>query len=209
MAFTGWFGGARNFQAGQCKTEVKRVADGSWEDESGWEDLGKSDHATMTPSTDYLDLMSMQDGTKPANAQITGQETMVELGLAEMVAEAFERTFPGASIVRDGSDIVGVAIVNAMGSRLTDNLYWIRLTKYVNGQPSEELLDRVYMVCAPRIESGEWTHDLTQQFITVMFKSFPASADYVPSGEIVLRPNSDGDDVPAHVWTMLPEEVIP
>lgn len=207
MANTGWFGGARNFQAGQCKTEVKKVSDGSWIDESGWVDLGKSDHVTMTPSTDYLDLTSMQTGSKPANAQITGQETMVEMGLAEMVAETFERTFPGASIVMDGLTIVGVAIVQAMGSRLTDNLYWVRLTKYVNGAPSAELLDRVYCLVAPRVESGEWTHDLTQQFITLMYKAFPASSDYVTGADIVLRPNADGDDVPAFVWTMLPTEV--
>lgn len=207
MAFTDWFGGARNFQAGQCKTEVKKVSDGSWMDESGWVDLGRSDHVTVTPSTDYLDLMSMQDGSKPANAQVTGQETLTEMGLAEMVAETFERTFPGASIVMDGLDIVGVAIVQELGTRLTDNLYWIRLTKYVAGQPSTELLDRIYMLCAPRIESGEWTHDLTQQFPSVTFKNFPASSNYVSGGDIVLRPNRNGVDVPAHLWTMLPEEV--
>lgn len=207
MANTGWFGGQANFQAGQCKVEVKAVSDGSWIDESGWTDLKKSDHVTMTVATDYLDLMSMQDGSKPANAQITGQETMTEIGLAEMVAEIFEITFPGASIILDGSTVVGIAITKTLGSRLTDKLYWLRLTKYVNGQPSEELVDRVYMLVAPRIESGEWTHDLTQQFISVTFKNFPASSDYVSGGNIVLRPNSDGDDVPAHIWTMLPEEV--
>lgn len=204
---TNWFGGAVNFQAGQCDMEVKKVSLGTWLDESGWVNVGKCDHITQTMGTDYLDLVSMQTGSKPANAQITGQEAMVEAGFAELVAETFERAFPGASIVRDGSDIVGVAVVQAMGERLTDNLYWVRLTKYVSGAPSDELLDRVYMLMAPRVESGEWAHDLTQQFITLMYKGFPASSDYVSGGDIVLRPNRDSVDVPAHVWTMLPEEV--
>lgn len=208
MSKTNWFGGSANFQAGVCDVEVKKVSDGSWKDESGWTSLGRSDHATFTTSTDYLDLVSMQSGTKPANAQITGKEAMVEVGLAEMVVEAFEASFPGASIQRTGDVIDGIAVVQDMGERLTDNLYWLRLTKYVKGQPSTEAKDRVFMLVAPRVESGEWAHDNTQQFITVMYKGFPASEDYVDALDVVLRKNRDNVDTPAHWWTMLPSEAV-
>lgn len=208
MAKTNWFGGSANFQAGVCDVEVKAIADGSWKDESGWVSLGRSDHATFTMATDYLDLVSMQTGTKPANAQITGQEAMVEIGLAEMVAEAFEASFPGASIQRSGADIIGIAVVQTMGSRLTDALYWIRITKYVKGTPSTEEKDRVYLLVAPRVESGEWAHDNSQQFITVMYKGFPASEDYVAAEDVVLRKNPDNIDVPAHWWTLIPSDLV-
>lgn len=198
MAKQAWFGGAANFTIGQADIAVKKVTVSSWDTGTGWQTLGRVDHINFNEMYTWGPMKSLQTGDDEANAQIIGQSTNAEVGLVEMYAEVYEQIWPGAVVKRDGGDVVRIYSKKMQGVRLTDLLMWVRITKYKNGAPSTDVLDTIYSLMAPRLESGEINSDLSQQVITLPFKGFVASEDYVTPA---VTDADDEYDTPLSFWT--------
>ena len=197
MAKNAWFGGAPLQQIGQSIVEIKPISE-NWELDTGWLNLGKTDHNNFMASFDWADLNNLQYGSKPANAQITGQNVGGELGLVEMYAEVFEKVWPGAKVIRwPDNTLKRIIARKVVGARLTDYLYWYRFTQFRNGKKSTNHKDAIYALMATRMESGEINADLSPQVVTLPLVGFEASADYVNTP--VLDPE-DGE-TPLFFWT--------
>lgn len=200
MAKSAWFGGAALQQIGQSIFEIKPVAAGPYYESTGWLTLGKTDHINFSEVFDWADLTNLQYGSRPANAQITGQAVTGEIGLVEMYAEVFERFWPGARVIKSGDTVLQVTAKKVVGYRLTDFLFWVRITQFRQGKASTDQLDAIYALMAPRIETGEMNSDLSPQVITVPLVGFEASEDYVANPVL-----DEYDATPLMFWTIKDE----
>jgi len=200
MARSAWFGGAALQQIGQSKIEIKAVADGPYHEAAGWNTLGKTDHINFAEAFDWVDMTNLDYGSRPANAQITGQAVTGEIGLVEMYAEVFERFWPGARVIKAGETVLQVTAKKVVGYRLTDFLFWIRITQFRQGKPSTAPLDIIYALMAPRLETGEMNSDLSPQVITVPLVGFEASSDYTDYPVL-----DEYDATPLMFWTIKDE----
>lgn len=208
MAKTSWFGGRKNFQLGPANLYVKRVDAGSWQDNTGWLSLERTESVTWKGEQEKADLVSSQTGTKPANKVEVGFEASVEAGLGEAIVEVIEKVMQGVIVRRDtAGDVIQVLRGTNIGRRDTDDLLWMKVVRLTGGAESTDPLDTVYMLVCPNTESGEWTFDAaTQQFPSCMFKGYPASSDYVEDeDDQVYATNADGQLVACHYWT---DEVV-
>jgi len=196
MAKNAWFGGAPLQQIGQSIVEVKPVTE-DWAVPTGWLTLGKTDHNNFGEVFEWVDLTNLQYGSRMANSQITGQGVMGELGLVELYAEVFEKIWPGAKVIRwPDNTLRQIVAKRAVGSRLTDFLFWFRFTQFRTGKASTRPLDAVYSLMAARFENGEINADLSPQVITVPLVGFEASEDYVENPVL-----DDDDGQPLMFWT--------
>ena len=199
IAKTKWFGGGPNGRLGVCDISVKRVVDGAWDDPANWRKLGKTDHVNFNETYAWGDLKSNQTGEDIMNAQLIGQSTNAEVGLVELYAEVFEFIWPGGVVKRDlSSNVTRVYSKKMFGYMLTDLLLWVKFTQYERGVPSTDPLMTIYSLMAPRLESGEINSDLSQQIITLPFKGFIASEDYVTPA---VFDADDPDKTPLSFWT--------
>ncbi len=205
MANTASFFGRSNFTIAQCNVYVKRVDSGSWQDDSGWLDLKRSESVTFKNPQEKADMKSMQTGTKAANRVIVGEEVSLEMGLGEAGLEILQQILQGFRIEYhvDNTTIKRAGKIKSIGREDTADLVYVKVVKIRGGAESTNPLDTTYFVAGPATEELTLVFDTsTQQFVNFMLKGYDAGPDYVTESlDQVFFDNSDGDPVAAYYWT--------
>ncbi len=199
--------GKSNFSIVQCNVYVKRVSSGSWQDETGWIDLKRSESVTFKNPQEKAGMKSMQTGTKDANRVVVGEEVTLEPSLGEAGLEILQAVLQGFAIEYHagggGTVVKRAGKASSLGSVDTDNLMWVKTVKLKGGAESTNPLDTVYFIAAPGTEEFTLVFDTsTQQFLGLMLKGYDAGPNYVEvEADQVFFDNEDGQPVPAYYWT--------
>jgi hypothetical protein len=112
--------------------------------------------------TDYADLMSDQDGSRPQERVIVGQGAEIEAPLAEVVLEKLAVALGQHWTVAAGSQlVVGEKL---LGTKLTTKAESLLMKKYVDGVVSAEAENWMrFPKAAPTAESIELMFNATDQ----------------------------------------------
>ena len=145
-------------------------------------DLGKtSGGVTLTISDDSVDLTSDQKGSTAENTVITGTNVEVQLALADIALSTLEAILQ-PQIAAGGltSSPDAVAGRSKAGTSLQSLGALMKLTKYVNGQPSPDAADEIIFPNAAPIGDVELGFDSTnQRVINATFKCFPGEVNSI------------------------------
>ena len=136
--------------------------------------LGKTEGGvTARFFTDFADLMTDQDGTRPQDRIITGQGAEIELALADILLENIALALNQTLFISGGTHLV--VGENRIGASLKDTFSGsLLLKKYVGGAVSTDEDDWLrFPKAAPNPETVEIVFDkATQRVINATFIAF-------------------------------------
>ena len=200
MADTGWLGGRKNFSMGPANVYTKLVSAGSWQDESGFTTVGRTESTILRNILEFGDLVSSQTGTVAYDNQITGDGAEIECNLAEATLERLEELTFDVKLIRDSAgDIVQALRSSQIGKRISDKLLWVKVVRIDGGADSTDPFDTAYFLGAPKQESVELSFTAAdQRFYNMMFKCYAAGDAFIedPSDRVL-----DENGSPAYWWT--------
>jgi hypothetical protein len=192
---TGSIFGKNYLQMGPSNIYIKPIALGSWDIDTNWIALGLTESVIFRSITSKGDLKASQKGDRPYDKVIISQQCQVEAGLGQASLETLEYVGQGISLIKDSNNVITQAmIVNKLGSRDRENLFWVKIVELDGNVESTDPLDSVYMLAAPSSDTVELTFDATtQRFWGTMFEAYENEDD------ATLVVDDDGNS--AYVWT--------
>lgn len=148
------------------------------------EEKGKTHGGVIFRCTeDAVEIFFDQFGTTPYDAYTVGKPTEIEANFANLSYELLENLMPTEATHYGpmptptpyaGDDALDVWL--GLGTSHRDNAQRLILIPYLNGVPSPDVEDHIFVPLAyPRINL-EWPFDAeTQRVVNTIFKAFPVS----------------------------------
>ena len=180
---------------GPSNIYIKPIASGSWNLNTLWLSLGLTESVIFRTITTKGDLKASQKGDRPYDKVIIAQQCQIEAGLGQAALEILEDVAQGVSLIRNTANAITQAmIVNKLGARDRENLFWVKIVELDGNVESTNPLDEVYMLASPSSETVELTFDATtQRFWGTMFEAY--------ENEDLATRVVDGDGNVAYAWT--------
>lgn len=178
MAETNSILGRRQLDLGPSNVYVKPLfissVETDWADNSDWIDLGFVESLTQRFINTKTDLNASQEGTRPADKVITGQQAQIETNLGQPFLERLELIQQGLTLIKDSAGLITQwQFGKRLGERDSDTFFWVRAIKIERGIESVDLLDRSFMKAAAMSDTVELVFDAaTQRFYGVLFESY-------------------------------------
>jgi len=177
MATTNWAFGNTELSLGPGVIAIAPTnsAEDDWASAT-YVDLGGFSSLTVRDAIGWTDLKEAQKGDGWADKVLTADNSEIECALTRPYVERMEDLIPGLFVdyASNGTTVQQISRHRRIGKRLSAGKVWVRFkANDVDGVVSTNVLEWIYMLAAPSMETIEQVFDATtQRTYPVMFGAF-------------------------------------